>query len=298
MSAVDLRRWLGAVALERDVLRASGPEAIAFLQGQLSQEVTALPVGDSAWTLLLQPQGKVDAWLRITRTAADEVVLDVDAGHGAAVRARLERFKLRTKCEIEPLDWTCVAVRGPGAAALAETGAEVAAPVAWPGVEGVDLLGPGVTVPPEVPVVDQAGYEALRIEAGVPRMGAELGPDTIPAEAGPWLIEVSVDFTKGCFTGQELVARIDSRGGNVPRRLRGLVLDGDAVPPAGASVLDGDGQADKAVGVVTSAAASPGLGSPIALASLGRAVSPPARVTVAWDGARSAAEARELPLVR
>src|SRR5271157_4775990 len=82
--------------------------------------------------------------------------------------------------------------------------------------------------------VDAAAYEAVRVEAGFPRHGDELDERTIPAEAG--LVEASVSFTKGCYTGQELVARIDSRGSNVPRRLRGLLLSGPA--EAGARLVD------------------------------------------------------------
>ncbi len=81
--------------------------------------------------------------------------------------------------------------------------------------------------PPTAPLPSRReAYEAARIEAGFPRHGAELDERTIPAEAG--LVEASVSFTKGCYTGQELVARIDSRGSNVPRHLRGLVLSGPA----------------------------------------------------------------------
>ena len=91
-------------------------------------------------------------------------------------------------------------------------------------------------------------------------MGAELTEATIPAEAGQWLIEASVSFTKGCYTGQELVARIDSRGGNVPRPLRGLLVDGDPAPVGASVSRDG-----KEVGHVTSSARSEALGA-IALA--------------------------------
>jgi folate-binding protein YgfZ len=108
-------------------------------------------------------------------------------------------------------------------------------------------------------------------------MGAEATEDTIPAELGQWVIDASVSFTKGCYTGQELVARIDSRGGNVPRHLRGLVGDGLAV---GAPVLVGD----KEVGTITSAAGD------VALALLHRSVEVPSRVVV------GATEADAVPL--
>ncbi|MFS8585732.1 MAG: hypothetical protein FWJ72_11665, partial [Acidimicrobiia bacterium] len=114
-TAVDLRTTLGAVELPRDVVRVAGPDAVDYLQGQLSQDVAALGPGEAAWSFLLQPTGKVDAWLRVTRTGDDELVLDVDAGHGEAVVARLRRFLLRTKADVDPLPWRAVALRGPGA---------------------------------------------------------------------------------------------------------------------------------------------------------------------------------------
>ena len=289
-----LRHEAGAVRIERDVLRVSGPDAITFLQGQLSQDVTAVPVGESAWSLLLQPQGKVDALLRLTRTADDEAVLDVDGGFGDAVMARLERFKLRIKADVDPVDWTCVAVRGPQSSSVETSGAGAGVlrlPVPWPGVEGFDLLGPGVAPPEGVRECGTDAYDALRIEAGWPAMGRELTEATIPAEAG--IVEVAVSFTKGCYTGQELVARIDSRGGNVPRRLRGVVVTTNVVPPVGAAVVAGD----KEVGTLTSVAESMERKAPVALAYVGRAVEPPADVVLRWDGGEAPARVEALPLV-
>jgi folate-binding protein YgfZ len=291
-----LRSGVGAVELARDVILAEGPETLSFLQGQVSQEVAGLPVGASVWTLLLQPQGKVDAWMRVSRTGEDRVVIDVDAPFGAAVLARLNRFKLRTRCELSVLDgWQVVALRGPATSSLdlSASGAAVVAEVAWPNVTGVDLLGPSVTVGPDVRRCAPEAYEALRIEAGVPALGRELDASTIPAEAGEWLIDQSVSFTQGCYTGQELVARVDSRGSNTPRRLRGVVVAGAVVPPVGAEVVVGGA----AVGRLTSVARSPARGGPVALASLKRAVEPPAQATVCWEGGEAAATVEVLPLV-
>jgi folate-binding protein YgfZ len=289
---VDLRTTLGAVEIARDVVRVAGPDAVAYLQGQLSQDVAALGVGRSAWSFLLQPAGKVDAWLRATRASDDEVLLDVDGGHGEAVLARLRRFLLRTKADVDPLDWQAIALRGPGAeAAAAEAMAEHAAQAGWPGVEGVDLLGPHVRGPLAVPEVDLASYESLRIRSGVPALGAELTDATIPAEAGQRVIDDSVSFTKGCFTGQELVARIDSRGGNVPRQLRGLDLTGEVPPVAGATLaVDGN-----EVGRVTSVAPRPGGGGSVALAVVARAVTPPAEAVVPVGEGTTAATVVALP---
>ena len=249
-----------AVVVERDVVTVEGPDAATYLQGQLSQDVDGLAVGDSAWTFLLQPQGKVDAWFRLTRTGAETFRCDVDAGHGEAVLARLQRFLLRTKADLALSTVSMVAVRG--------TATVTGAPVpgldpGWPGVEGLDLLGTD-QVPDGVEVGTVEDLERLRIQAGVPAMGAELTERTIPAEAG--VVERSVSFTKGCFTGQELVARIDSRGGNVPRHLRRLEADGDL--PVGAEILV-DGQV---VGEITSSVPAADGQPAVALAYIGRAV--------------------------
>lgn len=243
-----------AVTVARGVIRASGPDTEAFLQGQLSQDVVALAPGESRWSLLLQPQGKVDAWLRVTRIDAETYLLDLDDAALDATMARLSRFKLRTKCDLEPATWQTVAIRGAGSHAAevpADSGAEVVVPAEWPGVEGIDLLGPQPVVS-GIAEATPADLEALRILAGVPAMGAELTEDTIPAEAG--VVERSVSFTKGCYTGQELVARIDSRGGNVPRNLRGIVALGPV--DVGAEIMVDDA----VVGTITSAVEGVGLG--------------------------------------
>lgn len=224
-----------AVWLPRDFVRVAGPDAVSFVQGQVSQDVAALPVGGSAWSFLLQPQGKVDALVRVSRVGDDELVLDTDAGWGAAVMERLNRFKLRVKVDIGPLSWRCLAVRG----------VDVDGAVPAFGV-GADLLGEDPQVPDGVPLGDLADYEALRIEHTWPAMGSEITEKTIPAETG--IVDRTVSFTKGCYTGQELVARIDSRGGHVPRHLQTLLVEptaavGDPV------VVDG-----REVGTLTSVA--------------------------------------------
>jgi folate-binding protein YgfZ len=284
-----LRESAGAVELARDFVRVAGPDATSFLQGQLSQDVAGLAAGESTWALLLQPQGKVVALLRVLRVADEEFVLETDAGFGDAVIERLNRFKLRVKADLGPLDWRCVAIRGPKSHDVAATGTGTVVAADWPGLAGADLVGPSPHAPPDAVPCSAEDYEAVRIEAGIPVMGRELDEKTIPAEAG--VVDRSVSFTKGCYTGQELVARIDSRGGNVPRHLRGLVLPTEI--PIGAT-LRADG---KDVGDVTSVAYSPGLGATVALAYVRRAVEPPADVEVAWDGGSSSGRVEALPLV-
>ncbi len=173
-------------------------------------------------SLLLEPDGKLCALVRVTRRGGVEYVLDVDAGYGEAVAGRLRRFLLRSKVEMEHLGWRCLAVRGARsgdvAAALFPAGPgpdRLVLPVEWNGWRGVDVLGPGDLVPdprrsdlPEGAVAcGPDAFEACRITSGVPAMGTELTGKTIAAEVG--LVERTVSFTKGCYTGQELVARLD-----------------------------------------------------------------------------------------
>ncbi len=276
-----------AARLRRDVVEASGPDTLTFLQGQLSQDVAALAAGAAAWSFVLRPDGKVDAWVRVHRRADEEVALDVDAGWGAPLLARLERFKLRTRCDLRLTeDVPMLALRG---ATLAG-----GLPCGWPGVEGSDVLAAGPSSDDGLPAgtveVDAAGYAALRIAGGVPAMGQEITEATIPAELGQWVVDASVSFTKGCFTGQELVARIDSRGGNVPRRLRGFTADGLAPAPGGDLVIDG-----AVVGRVTSVATAPD-GSALGLALVKRSVVPPVTATIGGeDGSSSQVLLHEVP---
>jgi folate-binding protein YgfZ len=210
------------------------------------------------------------------------------------------------KVDITPTDWGCLALRGPGAGTetpgpagpLPLPPGMIAAPFEWNGVVGVDLLGPRPEIPVGVRACGGQSWESVRVEAGIPVMGAELDERTIAAEAG--LLERCVSFTKGCYTGQELVARLDARGNKVARRLRGLVLaapvDPAQGPTAGAEVAVGD----RVVGRVTSVAWSPVFETVVALAYLHRDVEPPCPVEVRTEdpavGVVSAA-ARILPLV-
>lgn len=225
---------------ERDVVSVHGSDATTYLQGQLSQDIAHLDVGESSWTLVLQPQGKVDAWCRVTRVSDESFLLDIDPGFGPGLVARLERFKLRMKAEISLQTWQLHAYD--------EHVDDVVAPIVAPSFDGagLDVIGPELPEPSGVRV-SAVGHLRRRIEAGVPAMGAELNEKTIPAEAG--IVNRSVSFTKGCYTGQELVARVDSRGDNTPRRLR--IVSGSGPAPLPETELTTD---DKAAGVLTSVA--------------------------------------------
>ena len=231
----------------RDLVVVEGEDATTYLQGQLSQDIAALPVGGSAPSFVLAPQGKVDGWGRVHRVAADRFEIDVDPGAGAAWAARLSRFLLRTKATVAVIEAVATIERR-------GTGVEGGLAPLGPGIAGGDVVGWDAAGPPPgtpdgAEVIDDDAREALRIRAGVPVWGAELDADTIPATVGQWAIDASVSFTKGCYTGQELVARIDSRGGNVPRHLAGIVVDGPAPAIGAAVVVDG-----AEIAAVTSAA--------------------------------------------
>ena len=311
----SLRHGAGAVRGNRDVLLVHGPDAEDFLQGQLSGDVAALAPGEVAGSLLLHPDGKLHSVLRVTRAAADTFVCDTAAGAGEAAVARLERFKLRVAVDVELRRLAMLAVRGPAAPPMppaaglsAEAAADddsgpgrtgtasgahiaVVAAVRWGSLPGWDLVADEVEVPPGVAVCDPAALEAVRIEAGVPA-GEELTDGLIPAESG--IVADTVSFTKGCFVGQELVARIDSRGGNVPRRLRGVISDDGTLPAPGSVLRDSDGAA---VGHLTSSAYSPHFGAAVALAYVRRRLEPPAPGRIDDGAGGVVCEIRPLPLI-
>jgi folate-binding protein YgfZ len=316
-----LRTGAGAFSARRDVLAVRGPDAETYLQGQLSQDVAVLAVGAAVDSLLLQPDGKLAALVRVTRTDGQGFLLDVEGGYGEAVAARLRRFLLRSKVELEHLDWRCLCLRGrsvddaaAGLLAVLEERGVLTLPFEWNGWTGVDVLGPRDAVldasqlPEGIVSCGPAAVEACRIASGIPAMGTELTDKTIAAEAG--LVGRTVDFDKGCYTGQELVARIDSRGSKVPRRLVGVVappgpedgaaLAGGMTLHAGAAPPGDAAAEDKVAGTVTSAAYSSELGAWIALAYLHRSVEAPGPVRVrTGDGIGGSRPARAgvLPLV-
>jgi folate-binding protein YgfZ len=232
---------------------------------------------------------------------------------------------LRSKVEMEALPWRCLSLRGAAVedraagllAALGEAGV-LALGFEWAGWTGLDLLGPrdlvldptAATLPAGVVACDREVVEACRIASGVPAMGAELTDKTIAAEAG--LVDRTVSFTKGCYTGQELVARLDARGSKVARRLVGLVAPGEPGDDAArlsygmtlhaaAEPVGEDAASDKVLGTVTSGAWSPELGVFVALAYLHRSAEAPGPLRVrSGDGLGGSrpAEARTLPLIR
>lgn len=265
-----------------DLIWVRGPDSVSFLQGLVSQDVEAIPVGSVARSFLLGPQGKLAALLWLLR-GEDEVGIVTDAGFGEEVAATLARYKIRIKAEIALDERPLSVVVGDDS--LAEAGH-------WSddGVLRASLpLGrlPRVLVAGEA--MPESDLTALRVEEGEPVMGRDVDEKTIPQETG--LTDQAVSFTKGCYLGQELVARIDTRG-HVNRQLRGVVVDGDALPAEGAELVAGD----KTVGNLTSPVRSERLGSVIGLALVRREVAPGDAVELRWDGGSATGEVRELPL--
>ncbi len=223
----------------RDVVEVVGPDAATYLHSQVSNDLRPLQVGQSCWAFLLQPTGKVDVLVRVWRTDDERFVLDTDAGFGEVLVARVNRFKIRVKADVAPLEWRCIAVRATDGSAV--EGVDGLA--SWG--NGVDLLGSGVEPPAGITAGRAEQLLAARIEGGWPAMGIEIEPgDTIPAETG--VTAAAVSFTKGCYPGQELVERMDSRGSIAPRLLQ--VVDVPDGTTAGDPLLR-DGVA---IGTVTS----------------------------------------------
>ena len=260
------------IELERDVVLAEGPDALEYLNGQISQQIGDIAVGESRWSFVLEPRGKVEALFRITRAGDDRFLLDTDGGWGESLRESLARFKLRTAIELTLLDWRALRlVDEPDAASRAE-GVEARITFEWPARTAVDLFGAGLALP-GIDLLAGEDAERWRLEAGVPRMGADIDETTIPNETG--LTDLAVSFTKGCYRGQELVERIASRG--VQRRLLRRLRAGGDIRTGASVVVDGD-----EIGTVTSSAGG------LALAYVRGAVEPGASVDV--DGLTTGVE--------
>lgn len=275
----------------RDVVHVRGDDATTYLQSQVSQDVSSLEVGTATRSFLLQPNGRVVGWFRVIRLDADEYLLDTEVGAGPALVNRLDRFKLRSKITIALESWSATRLRGRDADIEPRPTSAVVVDIDWPGVKGIDLLVPSDSQGTIGEMGDDdESDEWLRIAAGIPEMGREISEATIPGELGPWAVAQSVSFTKGCYTGQELVARVDSRGGNVPKPIRLLSIDGDDVPPVGALV----GYEGRESGRLSSVATDP-TGRIRALGIVARRVEPPAKVTVTWVGGTASAQVDVLP---
>ena len=235
---------LDVVKREKDFLRVSGTEAESYLQGQLSQDIEGMSDGEARFTFLLQPSGKVDAWLRITRQTQNDYLLDVDKNYGELVLARLKRFLLRTDCRVEILNYFLYTEIGNSRNENDFVDC-IAIPYSWFGFEFTDYIFKSDSFSEGFTLIDDQVWTEVRIKAGIPEMGKEIDTSTIPASLG--IADFSVSFTKGCYTGQELVARMDSRKGGTPYRL--VKISGTSGITASQGVLLNNGEE---IGTITS----------------------------------------------
>lgn len=289
----------------RGQLLVAGPEAAEYLQGQLTNDVEALGPGEGLYATLLDRKGHMQADMRVLRPGdGPELWLDLEPEGLEAARRHLQMYKVGREAEVSDVseERAILSLIGPRAAEIAaapplpEHSCE---PVVVAGAEclavgtsqGIDLFVPSAERERVIAALLGAGaaevsaeaVEILRVEAGRPRFGAEMGAETMPAEAG--IVEDAVSFTKGCYIGQETVARLHYKG-KPNRHLRGLRLSAPA--PAGAKLRLGE----KEVGALGSAVVSPALG-PIGLAIVRREAEPGTELAVGEDGVT--AEVTALP---
>ena len=273
------------VDLPTKVLRLSGEKAVQMLNAVLTNEV---PEEGGVYALLLSPKGRVQTDLRVL-DAGEDALIPVEPEGVAAAKELLGRYAPFYRVGLEDLSeteesWGILGLYGPRAKELldgpdlaehetadVELGGTdlLAAGVEVP-VSGYDLLGPAEALAAvrerlaglgAVPAGSDA-YETARVGAGVPRFGPDITPENFPAEAG--VLERAVSFEKGCYPGQETVARMHYRG-HPNRELHRLVVEGPA-PQPGAPILQGG----KQVGWITSVAPLPVEGKILALGYLHR----------------------------
>jgi folate-binding protein YgfZ len=276
---------------ERPRIVVSGGEAADFLQGQVTNDVEALEPGGGCYALLLDRKGKIRADMRVLRLAPDAFLIDTEPASGEIVADHLGTYNIGRDAAVEPdpEQRALLSLLGPMTASLlggslgpehshrelfvagvgcravaTEAGADLLVPAEGAAVVRDWLLAEGAQ-----PVAGEAA-EIARVEAGRPRVGHETGPQTMPAEAG--LEERAVSFTKGCYIGQEPVARLHYKG-KPNRHLRRL----RAATPMSAG--DPVSAGDRELGTVGTAVVSPASG-PLALAILRREAEPGDEVTV------------------
>jgi folate-binding protein YgfZ len=299
----------------RGRLVVSGRDRASYLQGLLTNDISAVKAGEGCYAAYLTPQGRMisDLWVY---ELGDVILLNLAGDVTAAVLAKLDQFIFTEDVQLGDVTETFaqVAVVGPEAARL--VGALLDEPPVVPlaglpehgnlrgHINGspaivtrvTDTGEPGFDVYVER---ERAGWlkaqlvaagakeaneetaDVLRVEAGVPAFHRDMDEETIPLEAG--IESRAISMTKGCYVGQEIIIRVLHRGhGRVARRLIGLVLDNASAPPRGAIVKSGD----RDTGKITSAVHSPALGRPIALAYVQRDFAAPG-TTLSVDGARA-----------
>lgn len=283
----------GALIRPRGVLRVGGSEAAEFLQGQLTNDIEALEPGGGCYALLLTHKGRIRADMRVLRLA-DGFLIDCEPIATPILERMIATYSLGRQVthanETDALELTSLIGPDSARAVDVELGptehdnATDADRLVVRTDVGLDVIAPrGSGLEPDLTEVSEASAECVRIERGRPRLGIDIGGETIPQEAA--LNERAVSFTKGCYVGQETVARLHYKG-RPNRHLRGLALAEAADP--GVEVYSGD----KPVGKLGSTCVSPAHG-PIALGLIRRELGVGDAVQVG-EG-RAPAELVELP---
>jgi tRNA-modifying protein YgfZ len=213
----------------------TGPDAASYLERMLSNEVETLDLHGSCEALLLTPKARVIATVTVWRRGHDDFLLLTEPELGDRLRAELVRYRFAAKAVIDVEEHSSTLLLGADAPGGAIPNSDY-------GMSAYETIDAGV--PEGAEMISPDELELLRIRAATPRMGLEIDDRVLPAEAG--LTERAVSFTKGCYPGQEPVARLHYRG-HVNRRLCVLAVDGQVEPGAEIS-YDG-----KAVGRITSA---------------------------------------------
>ncbi len=279
----------------RGKLLVAGQDAAEYLQGQLTNEIEALEPGEGCYAALLDRKGHIQADMRVLRLAPEELWIDTEPEAIEATRRHLQTYKVGREVEVADVgaERAILSLIGPRGAEVAGTPPLPEHACEETTVAGVDCIAAGARDGVDLIVaatdagrlreallaagaaeVSADAVEILRIEAGAPRFGAEMGPETMPAEAG--IVETAVSFDKGCYIGQEPVARLHYKG-RPNRQLRGLRF-GAPVEPGAALRLG-----EREVGRVGSACVSPAHG-PIGLAIVRREAEPGAELAVDEDG--------------
>jgi folate-binding protein YgfZ len=238
--------WMAVTTLQaavrpRAYVSVAGPEAAAYLNRMVSNEVETLPVGGACEALLLTPKARIVAPMVVWRRADDAFLLLTEPEAGERLARELLRARFTAKCEIALEEHRSVVVLG-----LEELEApEPAVPNHDYGVPAHELVD--ADAPAGAEPIGEDELERLRILARTPRLGRELDDRVMPAEAG--LEQRAISFTKGCYPGQEPVARLHFRG-HPNRGLRVVAVDGGRLPAYDAELV----HEGKAVGRITSAA--------------------------------------------
>lgn len=272
------------------IVWATGADASRFLHDLLSQDIAGLAAGAAARCLLLAPNGRLRAVMTVARHG-DAIALISEQSE--AVLTDLLRFRIRVDVELESDARSATAVLGsrPGFMAGSEvvsTNGAIAVSDPWR-PDRTLVFGdlPALT---ELPAAPPEQLEAWRIEAGEPRMGVDIGESTVPNEA--FDLTTAVDFSKGCYLGQELVERIDARG-RIVKRLAGVAFAESAQPVAPVDLaLNGD-----PIGRVTSVAWSDRLGTHIGLGLIKSTAASGQQVEASWEGGGAVGHVRPLPFL-